>query len=211
MQSGVKVATLYPVMDEVPSDINGHVIILMAPSGSGKGTLVRRALKEYPDLYHTISCTSRAARPREKDGEDYYFLSAEEFSSKVEAGEFLEWAEFAGNKYGTLKSEVLPKIADSQVVMAEIELQGVEQLLKLLPRDHITIVYVESGGWDILKKRIQARAPISEQELAGREARYRVESKAKDIADVIINNEGAIDVAHDEFIQVVEDAYNRCS
>ena len=183
----------------------------MAPSGSGKGTLVRRALKEYPDLYHTISCTSRSARPREQDGEDYYFLSSDDFSAKVTAGEFLEWAEFAGNKYGTLKSEVLPKLADCRVVMAEIELQGVEQLLKLLPRDHITIAYIESGGWNVLKKRIQSRAPISEQELEGRYARYQVESKAKDIADVIINNEGAIDIAYEEFRQVVEDAYSRCS
>jgi guanylate kinase len=197
-------------MSEAPQLIKGHVIILMAPSGSGKGTLVRRALKEYPAIYHTVSCTSRAKRPAEIEGKDYNFLSPEAFTAKVAAGDFLEWAEFAGNKYGTLKTEVLPKIADCTVVMAEIELQGVEQLLKLLPRDHMTIVYIESGGWDILKKRIEGRAPISEEELAGRHTRYLVESEAKALADVIINNTGDITVAHNEFKQVIEDAYSRC-
>lgn len=198
-------------MDSAQEEIKGHVIILMAPSGSGKGTLVRKALKDYPAIYHTVSCTSRSKRPAEIEGKDYHFLTREAFTEKVAAGEFLEWAEFAGNKYGTLKSEVIPKITDCQVVMAEIELQGVEQLLRLLPRDHMTIVYIESGGWEVLKERIKGRAPISDEELAGRHARYLVESGAKALADVVINNKSDINVAHSEFKQVIEDAYSRCA
>lgn len=182
----------------------------MAPMGSGKGTIIRRSLDEHQTIYHTVSCTSRSMRPGEVDGKEYHFLTPEEFDVKIERGDFLEWASFAGNKYGTLKSEILPRLADCQVVIVEIELQGVEQLLQLLPRDHMTIVYIEAGGWDVLRARAEARSPISEKELVARHERFVIEQQAKPIADVIINNSSDIEVAHTEFEQVIESAYKKC-
>lgn len=197
-------------MDTAIEGIEGHVIVVMAPMGSGKGTIIRHALAAHPDIYQTVSCTSRAMRPGEEEGVHYYFASRQEFDRRIEAGEFLEWAEFAGNKYGTLKSEVLPRVEQCQIVLLEIELQGVEQLLKLLPRDHMTIVYIEAGGWEVLKERALARAPMSEAELEARYERFVHEQKAKPLADVVIDNSHDIAVAHAEFAQVIESVYKKC-
>ncbi len=193
-----------------PSEIRGHAVIVMAPMGSGKGTIVSHALAQYPQLQETVSCTSRAMRPGEVDGEHYHFVTREVFDHKIAAGEFLEWATFAGNKYGTLKSEILPRLRERAVVIVEIELQGVEQLLQLLPREHLTIVYIEAGGWEVLKGRAQARAPMSEAELQARYERYLIEEQAKPLADVIIDNTGDIELACAEFDQVIEAAYSKC-
>lgn len=197
-------------MTTVPDEIRGHVVVVMGPTGSGKGTVIKRALEEHPTVYQTVSCTSRVIRPGETDGIQYHFLTIEEFDKKIEAGEFLEWAEFAGHKYGTLKSEIIPRLADCQMVLVEIEVQGVEQLLELLPRDHMTIVYIEAGGWDVLGARAKARAPITEAELEARRQRFLVEKQAKPLADVIINNSEDIEIAHTEFQQVVEASYQKC-
>lgn len=198
-------------MQVEPGDICGHVVVVMAPMGSGKGTIVKHALAKYPELKYTVSCTSRSPRPGEVDGQQYHFISSEEFDHKIVAGDFLEWAIFAGNKYGTLKSEILPRLAQNNVVIVEIELQGVEQLLKLLPREHVTIVYIEAGGWEVLRERAQARAPMSEAELQARHGRFLVEQKAKPIADVVIDNSGDIELAYAEFDRVIEAAYNKCN
>lgn len=197
-------------MNEDVNKIRGHVVVVMAPMGSGKGTIVHHALQQYPNLHQTVSCTSRSIRPSEIDGKHYHFVTTEEFDKKILAGDFLEWAEFAGNKYGTLKSEILPRLANYEVVIVEIELQGVEQLLELLPREHMTIVYIEAGGWEVLRARAEARAPMNETELAARHERFLIEQKAKPLADVIINNSADIELAHAEFAQVIEAAYTKC-
>lgn len=191
-------------------DIRGHVVVVMAPMGSGKGTIVKHALAKYPELKQTVSCTSRSPRPGEVDGQQYHFVTGEVFDQKIAAGDFLEWAVFAGNKYGTLKSEILPRLAHCDVVIVEIELQGVEQLLELLPREHMTVVYIEAGGWEVLKGRAQARAPMSDSELQARHERFLIESAAKPIADVIIDNSGEVELAYAEFDQVIEAAYSKC-
>lgn len=190
--------------------MRGHVVVVMAPMGSGKGTIVKCALAQYPDLKQTISCTSRAMRPGEVNGQQYHFITTEDFDQKIERGEFLEWAVFAGNKYGTLKSEILPRLADCEVVIVEIELQGVEQLLNLLPREQMTIVYIEAGSWEVLRARAFARAPMSEAELQSRYERYLIEQQAKPVADVIIDNSGDIELACAEFDQVIRAAYSKC-
>jgi guanylate kinase len=182
----------------------------MAPMGSGKGTIIKETLEKHPEVYHTVSCTSRSMRPGEINGKHYHFLSKDEFLTKIEAGEFLEWAEFAGNFYGTLKSEILPRMHDCQVVLVEIELQGVEQLIELIPRDHLTITYIEAGGWEILKERAESRAPMSETELEARHQRYLIEKQAKPLADVVIDNSSNIEIACDSFDQVIADAKKKC-
>lgn len=171
-------------------NIKGHVIVVMAPTGSGKGTLIREALKVFTELRQTISCTTRGIRPGEEDGVDYHFVTQAQFDSKKEAGEFIESAYFGAQQYGTLKSEILPQLEAGKVVITEIELQGVEQLKALIPAEHITVVYIEAGGWEVLKNRVIKRAPISEEELAHRHERYLVEVSSKSIANVVIHNTG---------------------
>ncbi len=167
---------------------NGHLFILMAPTGSGKGTLVKAARAQFAHLHIPVSCTTRAMRPGETAGVDYHYIGAEEFARRVEAGEFLEWANFGGNRYGTLVSEVVPYLTRGDLVLAELELQGVERLRQLIPPQNLTVVYLEGGDWEVLKARALARSPMTEAELAKRYERYRHEIEAKPIADVIIDN-----------------------
>lgn len=197
-------------MSQEIGEIKGHVVLVMAPMGSGKGTLVQNELAKHDDLYQTVSCTSRKPRPGDIEGKHYYFVTNEEFERKIEAGDFLEWAEFAGNKYGTLKSEIIPRLAEPQVVILEIELQGVEQLMKILPSETMTIVYIEAGGWEVLKARALARAPISEEDLAARHERFIIEQASKPLANVVIDNSADIEVAKKEFSAVIDAAYQKC-
>jgi guanylate kinase len=187
-------------------NVKGHVLIVMAPTASGKGTLIKHALKRFPDLSVTVSCTTRAIRPREIEGLEYHFLTTAEFEQKKVAGEFLESAFFGTNQYGTLKSEILPRLEEGKIVITEIDVQGVEQLHALIPSEHITTVFIDAGGWDTLKKRALERAPMSEEEILHRHERYLVEVTAKDIADVIIDNSGTdFTPAKKAFCQLVAD------
>lgn len=197
-------------MSEELDEIKGHVVLVMAPTGSGKGTLVKNEMVKHPDMYHTVSCTSRHPRPGEINGKHYNFVTREEFDRKITKGEFLEWAEFAGNKYGTLKSEILPRLSKLGVIILEIELQGVEQLRKLLPAENMTIVYIEAGGWETLKARAKTRAPMSDSEIEARYQRYLIEIQSKPLANVIINNSSDIEVAKAEFAEVINSAYQKC-
>lgn len=180
----------------------------MAPMGSGKGTLVRRLRETFPELEVTVSCTTRAPRPGEVDGREYHFLTPEQFTAYVEAGNFLEWATFGLHRYGTLKREIIPRLEAGKVVIAEIEVQGVEQLHKLIPNEFITTVYIEAGGWEVLRARALARAPMDDVELAQRYERYLIEREMKQIADVIIDNSSdEIERADEQFRVLVESIY----
>lgn len=186
-------------------DISGHLILLMAPSGSGKGLLIEHLRAALPDVYFAVSCTTRDPRPHEKDGEVYHFLTREVFDQKIQAGEFLEWAEFSGNRYGTLKSEIIDPLVAGRVVVREVDLQGILAIQQLIPDTHRTVVYIDAGPWEVLKRRVLARAPMSEEHLELRHERYLEESKWKAFADVVIeNNEGRLEDAKRELQAFVE-------
>lgn len=169
-------------------NVKGHLVIVMAPTGSGKGTLIKDALANFSALETTISCTTRPMRPGEVEGREYHFLSEADFEEKKQAGDFLEWAVFGEYQYGTLKNEIIPRLIAGKLVIAEIDLQGVEQLHQLIPSESMTTVFIDAGGWDNLKKRALDRAPMTDTELNHRYERYLVEVLAKDKAGTIINN-----------------------
>lgn len=186
------------------TEISGHVVLLMGPTGSGKGTLVKHIQETFPDIEFAVSCTTRERRPNETDGVEYHFITNADFELRIARGDFLEWAEFSGNKYGTLRSEIVDRLVAGQVVLNEIELQGVQQLLPLIPEAHRTLVYVEAGDWESLKARALARAPISEAHLALRRERYLEEVQMKPYADVIIDNgDGMLEGAKETFAAVI--------
>jgi len=186
-------------------NLSGHLVLLMAPSGSGKSILLQHLKQSLPEIHFAVSCTTRAMRPGEKDGQIYYFISEEEFNSRIESGDFLEWAEYSGNRYGTLKAEITEPMRVGKVVMREVELQGVRSILNLVPRENLTIVYIDGADWDTLKKRITTRAPISPEELDLRYERYLDETAAKPLADIIVKNEeGKIEEAKNELVAIMK-------
>lgn len=182
----------------------GHIIIVMAPSGSGKKELESAARRAYPHMRSLVSCTTRQPRPGEVDGKDYHFLSRSDFEARIAADDFVEWAEFSGNLYGTLKSELTAALDAGEVVLADAEVQGVEQLRRIVPKECMTVVYIDAGGWEALKGRVLRRAPISEEELALRHERYVIESASQSLADVVIENfDGKLEEAQAQFVDLV--------
>ncbi|MDZ7682247.1 MAG: hypothetical protein U5J63_11195 [Fodinibius sp.] len=111
---------------------HGKVIVIVAPSGAGKTTIAQRLLKEYPQIRFSVSATTRPPRSEETDGQDYYFLSDEEFDQKVANEQFLEWEFYSGNKYGTLRSEVDKLVETGYFPLLDIEVKGALNVQKLI-------------------------------------------------------------------------------
>lgn len=190
----------------------GAYILVVGPSGSGKNTLINAAREAIPGLSVAVSATTRAPREGETDGVHYHFLSKEEFIRRVENEEFLEWAEYGGNFYGTLRSAVEPAIREGRVIFSDIEIQGVLQVLHNLPAEERATIYIDAGTWEELAARIVARAPMTEEELAKRHAHYITEATFKDEADYVVSNRaGELEAAKAAFIAIVEKLSDRAA
>ena len=143
----------------------GILLLVSGPSGSGKSTLCRQ-LAAAGDAVFSISCTTRPPRPGEQDGRDYYFLGRDEFERRVAAGEFLEWAEVHGNGYGTLRSEVLGRLADGIDVVMDIDVQGAAQVRASVDpaiRTSLVDLFVMPPTEEELALRLRGRGTDSEE------------------------------------------------
>lgn len=190
--------------------IRGHLILLMAPSGSGKGKLIEGLGDLREQMYFAKTYTTRKRREGTDENPLYTFVGVEEFEKMIEEKAFVEWAQFSGNLYGTPKTEIIGPLAEGKVVFKEMELQGITQMKNILGEEHMTIVYIEAGDWETLKRRITNRAPITEEALKLRHERYIEESKTKDIANVVIENrDGELEKAQQTFRDVVQQILNK--
>lgn len=165
----------------------GKLIIFTGPSGVGKGSLMRSLLQRHPELYYSVSVTTRSPRLGEMNGKDYYFISRSKFEQLVAAGEFLEWAEFAGNYYGTPREAVLNQIHSGKLVVLEIELEGARQIRASFPS--ALSIFILPPSFDELEKRIRSRAQDSEEAIARRLLRAQEEIQAADEFDIRIVND----------------------
>ena len=141
-------------------------MILSAPSGGGKTTIARRLLARRPDLGYSVSCTTRAPRPSEVPGRDYYFMSRAEFIAKREQCAFAESAEVHGNLYGTLRAEVERVMAGGQHVVMDIDVQGAGQFVRAFPLS--VTIFILPPSAEVLLERLRARKTESPVQLAGR-------------------------------------------
>jgi guanylate kinase len=151
------------------------VFVITGPSGVGKGTLIRELLREVSDLELSVSATTRAPREGEVDGRDYHFLTPDQFERRVEEKDFLEFATYSGNRYGTLRSEVGRRLEAGHSVVLEIEVQGAQQVRAAKP-DSVQI-FIAPPDPAVLRQRlagrgtdsaeaIDERLKVAEQELA---------------------------------------------
>jgi guanylate kinase len=148
--------------------VTPRVVILSAPSGGGKTTIARALAARRTDVGVSVSATTRAPRPGERDGEAYHFVTAEEFRRRVAAGQFLEWAEYAGALYGTLRAEVDGLRAAGRHALLDIELQGARQVRARLRPDEVIAIFVlppSAGAW---RTRLRERRTESAAALARR-------------------------------------------
>lgn len=190
-------------------EFHGHLVLLMAPSGSGKKTLVDGLGDLREQMYFAKTFTSRARRDGAEENPRYEFISKEQFEEMIEADDLVEWANFSGNLYGTGKNEVLEALKKPQVVFKEMELQGVQQIKKLVPDEKLTIIYIDAGEWSELEERILSRAAIDPSELALRKERYEEEVTFKDEAEITIaNHNGMAEAAQNNFRTVIAGIIN---
>ena len=129
-----------------------RVFVITGPSGVGKGTLIRRLRDLVPQLELSISATTRGPRRGESDGDDYHFLGHEDFERRVSEGDFLEWAEYSGNRYGTLRSEVEGRTDRGAPVVLEIEVQGARQVRQTMPE--AIRIFIEPPSPEVLRERL---------------------------------------------------------
>ncbi|MFM2430924.1 MAG: Guanylate kinase [Cyanobacteriota bacterium] len=165
----------------------GKLIVLTGPSGAGKGTLLKALLADHPELYVSISATTRSARPGEVHGQHYFFLDRAEFDQMVSAGNFLEWAEFAGNCYGTPRQPVEAQINAGTIVILEIELEGARQVRESFPEAYR--IFILPPSFEELESRLRGRGTETDEVVAKRMRRAKEEIAAAGEFDIQIVND----------------------
>lgn len=175
---------------------NGVVLVVCAPSGAGKTTLVKKLTNEFPKLGYSISCTTRAPRPGETDGIDYHFLTRESFEARRAEGQFAEWAEVHGNLYGTPLAPTLEMLRLGQDVIFDIDVQGAAQLRLTMPG--CLNIFILPPSMHELENRLRHRASDDDAAIA-----RRMENAVREICEAhwfdawIVNEE--LDMAYDQF------------
>ena len=162
------------------------LIIITGPSGVGKGTVVKEILEKEKNIWLSISATTREPREGEKEGENYYFLNREKFKKMIEQNLFLEWAQFAGNYYGTPFSSVNEKIEKGFTVLLEIEVEGAKQIKEKFPNS--VSIFLLPPNKEELERRIRSRGTEKEEAIKKRLSRANYEISASNQFDFELTN-----------------------
>jgi guanylate kinase len=178
----------------------GHLFIISGPSGAGKGTLVKELLPRVPDVWVSVSATTRAPRPGEHEGVDYFFLTGAEFEARVRHGEFLEHAEVHGNRYGTLRAPVERRLSRGVDVILEIDPQGAAQVRKLIGRS--LLIFVKAPTRDEYERRIRYRGSETEEQVRTRVKTAERELQVESMYDFVVINDD-VSRATDELVAYI--------
>ncbi|MDT0415711.1 guanylate kinase [Streptomyces sp. DSM 41982] len=179
----------------VPPDARPRLTVLSGPSGVGKSTVVAHLRKEHPEIWLSVSATTRRPRPGEQHGVQYFFVSDEEFDKLVANGELLEWAEFAGNRYGTPRAAVTERLERGEPVLLEIDLQGARLVRASMPEARL--VFLAPPSWEELVRRLTGRGTEEPEVIERRLAAARVELAAESEFDVTLVNTAVEDVSRE--------------
>ncbi|MER5894607.1 guanylate kinase [Streptomyces sp. NPDC001876] len=179
----------------VPPDVRPRLTVLSGPSGVGKSTVVAHMRKVHPEVWLSVSATTRKPRPGERNGIHYFFVDTEEFDKLIANGELLEWAEFAGNRYGTPRRAVLERLEAGEPVLLEIDLQGARLVRQSMP--DAQLVFLAPPSWDELVRRLTGRGTESPDVIERRLTAAKVELAAEAEFDTTLVNTSVEDVARE--------------
>lgn len=172
----------------------GRLIVISGPSGVGKSTVVAAAIKGRHDVCFSTSVTTRAPRPGELHGREYFFIDRERFHEMAEGGELLEFAEYVSNGYGTPRAFVEEKLQEGVNVLLDIEIQGARQVREKMPG--AVMIFIAPPSLEVLEKRLRSRGTDTEEAIARRLERARQEYGEADFYDYLIVNEDLETSAH---------------
>lgn len=178
-----------------------RLTVLSGPSGVGKGTVVKKVRELYPHVWVSVSCTTRKPRPGEREGREYRFVTREQFRAMAEAGDLLEFAEFAGNLYGTPRAPVEARLAAGEPTLLEIDLQGARQVRAAMPDAHL--VFLTPPSWDELERRLIGRGTELNAAVTARLEQAQVELAAADEFDAVVVNDD-VDRAAASLVALIE-------
>ncbi|WP_097968305.1 guanylate kinase [Streptomyces sp. or20] len=179
----------------VPPDVRPRLTVLSGPSGVGKSTVVAHMRTVHPEVWLSVSATTRKPRPGERNGVHYFFVDDEEFGKLVANGELLEWAEFAGNRYGTPRRAVLDRLEAGEPVLLEIDLQGARLVRQSM--SDARLVFLAPPSWDELVRRLTGRGTEAPEVIERRLAAAKIELAAEAEFDTTLVNTSVEDVARE--------------
>ena len=186
----------------------GQVIVITGPSGVGKGSILKEAMARDESLCFSVSATTRAPRPGEIDGSDYFFIDRERFGRMVEAGELLEHAQYGGNCYGTPRDALLRRLDEGADVILDIDLQGARQVMKSFPE--ALFIFILPPDFATLEKRLTGRGTETPEKIAVRLETARRELECyREFQYVIVNN--ALEDAVEDLLAIIRAGRCRCS
>ncbi|KUN01982.1 guanylate kinase [Streptomyces yokosukanensis] len=172
-----------------------RLTVLSGPSGVGKSTVVAHMRKEHPEVWLSVSATTRKPRPGERHGVHYFFVTDEEMDKLIANGELLEWAEFAGNRYGTPRAAVLERLDNGEPVLLEIDLQGARQVRESM--SDAQLVFLAPPSWEELVRRLTGRGTEPPEVIERRLEAARTELAAEPEFDTTLVNTSVEDVARE--------------
>lgn len=187
------------------TELKGKLVLIVGPSGSGKGTIIKHLRDKHPDWVYPVSYTTRAIRPGEVDGLVYNFIGKEEFEKGIASGRFLEYAIVHGvDYYGTARDEIIGALDAGKVVVREVDIQGFHSIRDVIPSDNLVTIFIEAKDLEELQARITKRGKLPEEEVERRMESARKEIAQADECDFrILNEYGKIEEAVGEVEKII--------
>lgn len=169
--------------------LKGHLVLIVGPSGSGKGSVIAELKKRYPDWIYPVSCTTREKRPTEADNDVYHFISMDEFKKGISDGEFLEYAiVHSDNYYGTRKKEIVSALEEGKIVVREVDIQGFRLIREQIPKENLTSIFLMVNSLEDLIARILKRGKLPKEEIERRMQSARREIAGRDECDCVVSS-----------------------